>query len=316
VRWGLGGAGWRCPEPGEQLGGGPFAGVAARGAEPGDAFLAEVGGRGRGRVAAEELQGDFGLQVGEDCGGSGPVGVQQRGQLVDRGYPHLYQVVAGADYGADRLGLSRVWGGGGQPVPPQPQVFRDHRGVGGIGLGTREHLAFAPGLDRVRADRYHRMPGLQQQVDQPPVATFDPDWDVDRLTELGQPTQQQGDPIGGMRHGELRQHLPFDVDHAHGVDLSSPVDADEELSGGQGKRQSNSSQWQRRRLGGDEASSRVVTNRRSAAHLPVADLQPRENRGRWCHLGPRRATATDRHPGSRRVPTASTVTVPTRKSVP
>ena len=70
--------------------------------------------------------------------------------------------------------------------------------------------------------------------------------------------------------------FPFDVDHAHRVDLSGPVDADEELGGGQGKRQSNSSQWQRR-LGGNEAGSRVVTNRRSTAHLPVADLAaPRE----------------------------------------
>ncbi len=286
------------------------------GAEPGDAFLAEVGRGGRGRVAAEELQGDLGLQVGEDRIGPGPMGVQQRSQLVDRSDPHLHQVVTGADHGADRLGLAGVRGGGGQPVPPQPQIFRDHRGVGGIGLGTREHLALAPGLDRVWADRHDRVPGLEQQVDQSPVAAFDPDRDVDRLAELGQPMHQQGDPVGGMLHGELRQHLPFDVDHAHGVDLSSPVDADEELSGGQGKRQSNSSQWQRRRLGGDEAGSRVVTNRRSTALLPVADLQPRENRGRWCHAGPPRATSPDRHPGSRRVPTASTVTVPTRKRVP
>ncbi len=87
------------------------------------------------------------------------------------------------------------------------------------------------------------------------------------------------------RRGQLSRDSRLVVRAGKGVgvmvDLSSPVDADEELSGGQGKRQSNSSQWQRRRLGGDEASSRAVTNRRSTAHLPIADLKPRESRGRW-----------------------------------
>ena len=91
--------------------------------------------------------------------------------------------------------------------------------------------------------------------------------------------------FGDLDGGQLSRDSRLVVRAGKGVgvmvDLSSPVDADEELSGGQGKRQSNSSQWQRRRLGGDEASSRAVTNRRSTAHLPIADLKPRESRGRW-----------------------------------
>ena len=56
--------------------------------------------------------------------------------------------------------------------------------------------------------------------------------------------------------------------------------------------------------------------RRSAARLPVASPCPRRNRGRWCHAGPSQATGADRHPGSRRVLTVSTLAVPTRNMVP
>ncbi|GLZ09077.1 hypothetical protein Acsp03_65430 [Actinomadura sp. NBRC 104412] len=45
--------------------------------------------------------------------------------------------------------------------------------------------------------------------------------------------------------------------------------------------------------GSDEAGSRAVTNRRSAAHLPVAGPRPRQGRGRWCHAGPQPATELD-----------------------
>ena len=50
---GVGDAGRRRSQPGEQLGGRSFPGVAAGGAERGDAFHTEVGCRGRGGVAAE-----------------------------------------------------------------------------------------------------------------------------------------------------------------------------------------------------------------------------------------------------------------------
>ena len=55
--------------------------------------------------------------------------------------------------------------------------------AGGLG----EHLALPLGLDRVWADQHDRVPGLERQVDQPPVAAFDPDRDVDWLAEPGQP---------------------------------------------------------------------------------------------------------------------------------
>src|SRR5450755_4801057 len=99
-----------------------------------------------------------------------------------------------------------------------------------------------------------------------------------------------------------------------GTPLSGPVDPGEKQRIRQRKRHRNSSRWQRRP--GEEDSYRAVTNRRSAARLPVASPCPRENRGRWCHEGRFPATGTDRHPGLRRVPTSGTVSVPIRKRVP
>ena len=88
----------------------------------------------------------------------------------------------------------------------------------------------------------------------------------------------------------------------------------EELRLGQCKRHLVSSRWQRRP--GGEAGSRAVTNRRSAARLPVAGLRPRESQGRRCHCGHSLATDQGRLPGPRRVPTSSTLAMPMRKRVP
>ena len=142
-----GGASRRGAQAGEQLRGGAAAGVAVLGAERGHPLLARVRGSGRGRVAGQELQADRRLDVGEDGPGAGPVRVQQRGQVVSGRDPHLDQVTAGAHDGSQRPGLIRVGHSDGQLVRAQPQVLGDHRGVAGVGLGARQHLAVPPGLD-------------------------------------------------------------------------------------------------------------------------------------------------------------------------
>ena len=291
------------------------AGVAVLGAERGHPLLAQVRCGGRGGVAGQELQADRRLDVGEDRLGARPVRVQQRGQLVGGSDPHLNHVAAGPHDGAQRIRLVGVGGGGLQLVRAQPQVLGDHRGVASVGLRPGQHLAVPPGLDRVRADRHHRVPGLQQQVDQAAVRALDGDRHTAGLPVPGQAADQQRDPVRGMLDGEPGHDLAPGVHHAHRVRLGGPVDPGEEQRFRQRKRHGNSSRWQRR-PGGGEAGSRAVTNWRSAARPAVAGLQPRENRGRRCHAGPSRATAPGRHPGSRRVPTKSTVSVPLIRMVP
>ena len=296
-------------------GGGAAAAVAVLGAERGHPFLAEVAGRLGGRVAGEELQADRRLDVGEDGLGARPVRVQQRAELVSGRDPHLHQVPAGAHDGAQRVRLVGVGGDGPQLARAQPQVLGDHGGVPGVGFGTREHLAVAPGLDRVRLDRHHRVPRLQQQIHEAAVRALDGDRHATGLPVAGQAADQRGDPVRGMLDRELVRDLAAGVQHAHGVSLGGPVDPGEKQRIRQRKRHRSSSRWQRR-PGGGEADSRAVTNWRSAAHPTVAGLQPRESRGRRCHAGPSQATAPGRHPGSHRVPTTSTLVVPVRKRVP
>ena len=137
-------------------------------AKRGDVLLPDFRGRRRGRPSGQERQRDRALDVGEDGLGAGPVAVQQRGQLVGRRDPRLDQVTAGAGHGAQGQGLGRVGDGDAQLVLTQPQVLGDHQGVAGVALGSRDHLAVAPGFDRGRLDRHDRVPGLQQCIDQPP----------------------------------------------------------------------------------------------------------------------------------------------------
>jgi hypothetical protein len=267
-------------------------------------LLAEPLGRGRGGVAGEEVQRDRRLHIGEDGLRAGPVRIQQRGELVGRGDPHLDQVLAGTDHGAQRLGLGRVRRDDAQPMRAQPQVLRDHLGVASVVLGTGEHLAVPPRLDRLRLDRDDRVAGLQQRVNQPPVRALDPDRDAVGVTQPGQPASQVGEPGGGVLDGEPDSDPSGGVQHAHRMRLGGPVHPDV-VGGmvGQGKRHRNSSRRQRRP--GVEAACRAVTNWRSAARSSVAGPQPRQNRGRQCHRGPQRATITGRHPGSRRVPSGT-----------
>ena len=297
-----------------ELGGAAAAGVAVLGTERGHALLTEVAGRCGGRVTGEERQADRRLDVGEDGPGAGPVCLQQRRQLVGGRDPHIHQVIAGAHDSAQCPGLVGVGGGGLQLVLAQPKVLGDHRGVASVGLGPGQHLPFPPGLDRVGADRHHRMPRLQQQVHQAAVRPLDRDRYEGGLAVFGQPADEQRDPVRRVLDGETRHDLPGGVHHAHGVGLGGPVDPGEKQRIRQRKRHRNSSRWQRRP--GEEDSYRAVTNRRSAARRPVASPCPRSYPGRWCHAGPSRATSTDRHPGSRRVPTVSTLSVLTRKMVP
>src|SRR5664279_5112149 len=99
--------------------------------------------------------------------------------------------------------------------------------------------------------------------------------------------------------------------HTYCVCFGDPINTDVEQRFGH--RHPSSSQWQRRH--DEEADYRAVTDWRSTAHPSVAGPQPRKNRGRRCHEGRRTATEPRRHPGSRRVPTTATSSMPVLRSV-
>ena len=298
---GLEGACGSAAQAGQQLGSGAAAGVAVAGTERGHPLLAEASRRGRGGIADQERQRDRRGDVGKDDAGTGPVRFQQRGQLVSRGHPRTGQVAAGAGHRAKCRGLAGVGCRDAQLVLAQPQVLGDQGRVAGVGFGARHYLTVPPGLDRVRAHRHDRVPGLQQHIDQPPVRPLDRDGDTSRVTQSGQGGDQPGQPVRGMCDRERGDLLASRVQHTHGVDLGGPVDPDKKQRFRQRKRHVVSS-WRQRRPG-EEADYRAVTNWRSAARPPVAGSQPRKSQGRQCHSGRFPATALGRHPGPRRVPT-------------
>jgi hypothetical protein len=300
---GIGGACGCAAQPGQQFFDWSSTGIGMLDKERSQAFLSESSGAGRGGIATQERQADWRFDVGEDRFGARPVIIEQGAELVGGRHPHGDNVVAGADHRAQRLGRRTVRGCGAQSMVAQAQVFGDHQGVTGIRLGAGDDFAVPPRFDGVRGYRDDRVAGFEQQVDQPPIGSFDPDVHIGGIAELGQFANQCGDAIGSMVNHELRQYLSHCGQHAHGMSGGSPVQPDvDDFCGFLGQR--ISSRWQRRR--GEGVDHRTVTNWRSAARLPDAGLRLREGRGRRCHAGPLRATAPGRHLGPRRVPSTNT----------
>jgi hypothetical protein len=112
-------------------------------------------------------------------------------------------------------------------VVAQPQVLGDHRGVAGVGLGARDDLALAPGLDGVGPDRHHRMAGLQQPVDQPAVGAFQRHGQLGRRVEPAEAGDEVVEPGGRVGDAEGADRLTGLVEHADGVFGRRPVDSDE-----------------------------------------------------------------------------------------
>ena len=214
----VGGAGGCAAQPREQLFGGAPAAVAVLDAERGQAFGAQVLGVAGGRVAGQELQGDRRFDVGEDGLGAGPVRIQQRGELVGRGDTHRRPGLRGcaprcaAPWSAAMYGVascSRCWRSRRYSAMTSASPASD--------LAPESDLAVPPSLDRVGFDRYHRVPGLQQGVDQAPVGTFDRDRHGAGVTEAGQPAHQAGQAVGRVFHGERGDPPPGGVLHADRV---------------------------------------------------------------------------------------------------
>jgi hypothetical protein len=112
-------------------------------------------------------------------------------------------------------------------VVAQPQVLGDHLSVASVGLGARDDLALAPGLDGVGADRDHRVAGLQQPVDQPAVGAFDRHGQPGWSTEPAQAGDEVVEPGGRVGDAEGADCLAGLVEHADGVFGRRPVDSDE-----------------------------------------------------------------------------------------
>ena len=284
-------------------------------AERGHPLLAEVRGGGRGRVAGQELQaiGDsmsakMALAPGQCASSSAAswlVAATRISTRSSRVRTTVRSALVSPEYGA----------AGAQPVRAQPQVLGDDRGVAGVGLRAGEHLAVAPGLDRVRADRHDRVPGLEQRVDQPSVRALDRDRHIRRVAVAW--------PAGATAAANPSAVCAI-VNSA--CDLARPRPARRPRASRRPSRPRRRTALQAAQAtrsphdGSDDPARRPTTGRSLTGALRRVPLSPvcspARSRGRRCHAGPQRATAPGRHPGSRRVPTTSTLSVPMRKMVP
>ena len=207
--------------------------------------------------------------VGEDGLGARPVSVQQRGELVGRGDPHVHQVITGAHHCAQRPRFTGVRHGGRQPVVAQPQVLRDDRSVPASDWAPDSTSPSRQALIAFGLTGTTGWPPSSSRSTSRPSEPPDCHWQISGVTELRQAADQHGDPVRGMLDGELGHGLARGVHHAHGMRGSGSVDPGKDLGIRQHERQRGSLQWQRRP--GEEDSHRAVTNADfHAANSPLA----------------------------------------------
>ena len=192
-----------------------------------------------------------------------------------------------------------------------PGIPAANPGGGATGLADAVHTVSSSVLvpsdgeqDVVVADTTGFVAG-RQGIDEAPVRAFDRDRHRLGLTEAAQPAGQVREPVRGMGDGERGGLLPVLVENAHAVALRGPVDPDVVGRFADRQRQQDSFHRWQRRDSADEAGSRVVTNRRSTALLPVAGPRPRREPGAAVSSRPSKGDHHEPSPGSRRVPTAT-----------
>ena len=139
-----------------------------------------------GRIGVQEGQGDLGADPGEDLLGAGPVGVQQRAELVAGSGLGGHMVVTQP---RQRLQLPGSGIQGTQPTQPVSigaQVVGELEAVAGIGLGCGCTPAGPGGVEGVGVDGNDGVAGGQQPIHDQTA------WPLDRHRQLlGSPVADQ-----------------------------------------------------------------------------------------------------------------------------
>uniref|UniRef100_A0AC61U3E6 Uncharacterized protein n=1 Tax=Janibacter limosus TaxID=53458 RepID=A0AC61U3E6_9MICO len=142
--------------------------------------LAQPGGREPvgallGIEAGDEGRADLGVEVGEQAHRAGEDDAQVGAQLVGGGDPVGHEVLAGAAGAAQRRRGPGVRLQSAQPGPVGAQGVGEHERVEAVVLVAGRAVPAAQVLDSVGADHHHRQFGLEEDVDDRPVGSFDGD---------------------------------------------------------------------------------------------------------------------------------------------
>jgi hypothetical protein len=160
--------------------------------------------------------------------GAGPVGIQQRAELVaGRGLgrdlvvtqPHQGLQLAGDP--VHRLESA-------QPVAVGAQVLSQLVAVAGVGLGSRGTPPRPGGVKRAGVDRDDRMAGGQQPGHNDPVAAFDGHGQVGGITTLGQLREDGVEVVLGVAQRPAVDDRADRVEDGHGMAGAGPVPPDKQ----------------------------------------------------------------------------------------
>jgi hypothetical protein len=241
-------------------------------AEGGQAGLAEPGGRLGGWIVGQEGQRDVAGQLAEHGLGFGPVGVQQRAQLVAGSGASTNVVLTQPDQG---LQLPQPWIEGlepAQPVAVGAQIVSQLVAVTRIGLGAGSAPAGSSGMKGGGMHRDDRMAGGQQPVNHQPVGPFNDHRELGRLPMAGKSYQRLGKRLLGVPQRPALDHPALLIKHRHGVAGAGPVPPDKPHAGLLWEPVVDST--------GVEARCRCLIVRPSVGHVPNASHRASARQGR------------------------------------
>ncbi len=257
--------------------------------EGGHALLAKSRGRGRSRVALEELERNGRVDLEEDGSSARPELFEQIPQLVGQRDALCDQVVAQPDEPAQRLGFvgerrehTEAMAIGAQYVGEQVRITR-------IGLPLSRRVAGPRCLDRIRMDRHDGEATLDQRIDDDARRSLDRDAQLVRPRQLLQSRRQLRHAGRAVLHGEARYHGPFLVDDADGVLTTCPIQTHEVPHGRSSRRTSTDARGAYRTL-----IERHSATRTSGRNILLSVKAPRALRGGRSHPGRRTASEQGR----------------------
>src|SRR3989441_10634185 len=141
------------------------------------------------------------------------------------------------------------------------EQIAEEEGVTRTTLAAGRGVPGAAGLEGVGVDGDDPVAGVHQGIDDETRGAFEGEGERGGRAKARQTAEQLRQAVRRVLHAALPAHLTRDIEDAHGVRLTRPVEADEEIH--------CASPGDRETLRG-ERSCRSLTDRRSGLQVPLA----------------------------------------------
>jgi len=212
-------------KPSEEVLGRTSAAIGVACEKSGQAFGAEFGGVSGGRKLSQEGEGDRGVYVPENDGGTRPEALKKRAELVGQSRAVRDEIIATPHERAKRAALVGEGSQGVEPVAIGAQEIREEVRVPGITLASSSGVPRPGGLYGVGMNGNDRMAGLDERVDQGPGRSLDSDGKGRGSSQAPQLGEHFGQSRGAVCSLKAAVDASGLVDHADRMFLQRPVDA-------------------------------------------------------------------------------------------